>query len=207
MKARREELLTKALDAINKSAVICKTHGGDAEETAEYIEDLQSCVENYSNIDRSFSSFERALNRTEEFYKQSDLTQSISVEEKCEEFIQKLEKKAEKHSKEHPFMHKFTQILEDIDISRQSRIECVSEEDFVPPIDPISKMPFKNPVRNTVCNHLYDADSIKSLLTMKHNTKCPYIGCVSYGTVQLSNLVPDKELKRKIDRYNFNQIN
>jgi E3 SUMO-protein ligase NSE2 len=42
----------------------------------------------------------------------------------------------------------------------------VQDEDFQPKIDPISKNPIRDPVRNVVCNHIYDKETIEEALVL-----------------------------------------
>lgn len=42
----------------------------------------------------------------------------------------------------------------------------VQDEDFQPKIDPISKNPIRDPVRNVICNHIYDKTTIEESLQM-----------------------------------------
>lgn len=53
-----------------------------------------------------------------------------------------------------------------------------NEVDFtetISDIDPISKRPFKEPVKNTVCGHIYDKDSIKQLIALGNRVRYDYL--------------------------------
>lgn len=45
-------------------------------------------------------------------------------------------------------------------------------------IDPISKLRMTDPVRNAVCGHVYDRESLTAMLSKNKNTRC-----VSYKPV------------------------
>jgi E3 SUMO-protein ligase NSE2 len=66
-------------------------------------------------------------------------------------------------------------------------------------IDPMSKKQIRNPVRNSVCGHLYDKASIEDGIKTNSRIKCPYIGCHNKNAVKLSDLKEDRELKRKLE--------
>lgn len=85
-------------------------------------------------------------------------------------------------------------LAEDIEVEEQNVLEM---------IDPISKMPITHPVRNKICNHIYDEATIKESIqkaAMKANAKlrCPYLGCGNKKSVTLEDLVSDDMLRRKI---------
>lgn len=62
---------------------------------------------------------------------------------------------------------------------------------YVNTIDPVSKKTIVNPVKNSVCGHTYDRDTITELLKLNKNTRCPVIGCKSTQFVLLTNLKTD----------------
>ncbi|XP_046960134.1 E3 SUMO-protein ligase NSE2-like [Vanessa cardui] len=59
--------------------------------------------------------------------------------------------------------------------------------------DPITLKPIENPVRNIICNHVYERDVIHSYMKQKSGAKCPVVGCVSQQPLQSKNLKPDEE--------------
>ena len=64
-------------------------------------------------------------------------------------------------------------------------------------IDPITKNPIKNPVRNKNCKHIYDEESIMQAIQINERVRCPYVGC-TVKKVLASDLMEDRELKQKI---------
>ncbi|XP_065890514.1 E3 SUMO-protein ligase NSE2-like [Dysidea avara] len=63
---------------------------------------------------------------------------------------------------------------------------------------PITRKYFEDPVRNKLCNHCYSKAAICQMLTRKSSVKCPVGGCTK--PVMLPNLIPDKEVARKVKR-------
>lgn len=64
-------------------------------------------------------------------------------------------------------------------------------------IDPITKKPLEDPCRNRICGHVYSMTSVQALLKNNLRTHCPIVGCTN-KKVNLEDLVPDKELARKL---------
>lgn len=90
-------------------------------------------------------------------------------------------------------------------------------------IDPISKMRMTDPVRNAVCGHVYDKESLVAMLQKNKNTRyifhtmpktecavitffhicihrCPVVGCTSMDYIVLSQCRPDIVTKTYLER-------
>ncbi|XP_066434883.1 E3 SUMO-protein ligase NSE2 [Eleutherodactylus coqui] len=67
---------------------------------------------------------------------------------------------------------------------------------------PITQSEMVSPVRNKVCGHKYEKEAIEKMIQTRQeknkHTRCPRVGC-DVSHVRLSDLVPDKALKRAID--------
>lgn len=80
-------------------------------------------------------------------------------------------------------------------------IDCgdgVELSGLISDIDPITKRPLEKPCRNKQCGHVYGLDSVSEALKINPNMRCPIMGCANKAFVTLANLVPDKELARKL---------
>lgn len=107
-------------------------------------------------------------------------------------------RKAPDDGGQHPPEPKKRKVME-YEVIEDSILMCVGE--FKPPLDPLVKCPIKTPVKNRLCGHVYEKDTILGYINRPgKKVKCPYIGCVS-GYLKKENLVEDKELKRKIEEY------
>ncbi|XP_078045306.1 E3 SUMO-protein ligase NSE2 isoform X2 [Augochlora pura] len=67
-------------------------------------------------------------------------------------------------------------------------------------IDPISKKRIVDPVKNTVCGHTYDRETITELLKINKKTRCPVIGCKSTDFVKLTDLRSDIVTKTYLNK-------
>lgn len=62
--------------------------------------------------------------------------------------------------------------------------------------DPITRLPMRDPVRNTLCGHSYERNSILELIEKNpHEQRCPYVGCSNHS-VTPAQLESDRRLKR-----------
>lgn len=65
-------------------------------------------------------------------------------------------------------------------------------------IDPITKQQLENPCRNRICGHVYGMNSVAEALQTNSRMRCPIMGCGNKTLVVLGDLVPDKDLARKL---------
>ena len=63
---------------------------------------------------------------------------------------------------------------------------------------PISRKEMVKPVKNIICGHVYDKQSMESLLKQNPMCRCPAVGCPSLRSVVRRNLEEDKEMKKFI---------
>lgn len=71
-------------------------------------------------------------------------------------------------------------------------------EENIPTVDPLTKKPLQNPVRNKICKHVYDKMSMLEAIRVNPRVRCPQVGCGNKNFIQTGHLVEDKELKRKL---------
>ncbi|XP_028174391.1 E3 SUMO-protein ligase NSE2-like [Ostrinia furnacalis] len=64
-------------------------------------------------------------------------------------------------------------------------------------IDPITKRPIVDPMKNSVCGHVYEKQSIMELIKRKASAKCPVAGCGNRGPMG-SQLISDEELRFRL---------
>ncbi|XP_016962955.1 E3 SUMO-protein ligase NSE2 isoform X2 [Drosophila biarmipes] len=64
--------------------------------------------------------------------------------------------------------------------------------------DPWSKALMKNPVRNSMCGHIYDRDSVMLIIKDNIGIRCPVLGCANKTYIQPAHLVEDANVRRKV---------
>lgn len=82
------------------------------------------------------------------------------------------------------------------DLNPDDNEEIVAVSQNINNIDPITKLPIVEPVKNKICGHVYEKSSIMQLLKRKGKTKCPIAGCIAADQVQVEDLISDYTLKR-----------
>lgn len=60
-------------------------------------------------------------------------------------------------------------------------------------IDPITKRPIQDPIRNTRCGHIYEHQTILQHIKRKNRARCPVAGCKDQEPLRVENLVPNAE--------------
>ncbi|XP_068151694.1 uncharacterized protein [Drosophila tropicalis] len=83
-------------------------------------------------------------------------------------------------------------------------IEMVDTEgDIFSLYDPWSKCLLRNPVKNSICGHIYDSESVKlvnSVIKDTFTVCCPILGCNNKNYIRPSHLIVDEELRQKIKK-------
>lgn len=103
---------------------------------------------------------------------------------------------------------KFSNDLDNIIVGSFSETQQQAEdnEDFqmedqdLSLIDPFSKQQILDPVRNSICNHLYDRKSVMDAVLLNKRTRCAYVGCSNRQPITPLNLISDDILKARLDR-------
>ncbi|KAG7209295.1 hypothetical protein KM043_015408 [Ampulex compressa] len=74
---------------------------------------------------------------------------------------------------------------------------------YINVIDPISKKRITDPVKNAICGHTYDRESVTEMLKINKKTRCPVIGCKSKEYITLAQLKNDIATRNVIIAFIF----
>ncbi|KAG6453522.1 E3 SUMO-protein ligase NSE2 [Manduca sexta] len=168
----------------------------DKDKDAEFKK-LQNCVKKYCLLEAQQEVAVQALEKA----KRETNTSNIDTLE--ERFNQQLNSLANKRNKpdHHPYM---LELKKRYQIGNQRAKQNLDESDLAITesqneyLDPITKRPVTDPVRNSMCGHIYDRESIMSLINMRNKTKCPVVGCGNNLPVLKQHLISDDELKFRL---------
>ncbi|KAI8428512.1 hypothetical protein MSG28_007299 [Choristoneura fumiferana] len=169
---------------------------------SKYLEDnkeaefakLKSYVEDYCILE---SQQEEAIQALERAKRETDASNVDTLQERFDANLQSLAN-TRSNVNNHPYMMEIKKrIQRGMQMSRNNLEEsdmAITESDNRP-IDPITKRPIEDPVKNTVCGHIYDREAIMNLLNLKKKIKCPVAGCGNRNPINPNQLISDEELK------------
>ncbi|XP_045520682.1 E3 SUMO-protein ligase NSE2-like isoform X1 [Pieris brassicae] len=99
----------------------------------------------------------------------------------------------------HPYMLKFKKLVEKEMKSTRSNLDdsdiaiTASQTTYN---DPFTKKAIEDPVKNSLCGHIYEKEVIMNIIQKKKKgIKCPVAGCGNKNLIQTKHLVSDDELK------------
>ena len=143
---------------------------------------------------------------------------SVDVDEIFKDAKQKLPKVSSKYVEKHPKMKEFESRL-DIELRAISEYGNGNDQDndlqivedvcgeiiatqFINTIDPITRLEMKDPVKNTLCGHTYEKNSIQQIIKKNPKTKCPIAGCPNKNHVSQNHLILDSDVLQEIQKKN-----
>ncbi|XP_063621039.1 E3 SUMO-protein ligase NSE2-like [Cydia splendana] len=167
------------------------------EEKEEEFAKLKSYVEDYCMLEAQEDVAKQALAKAEE---ETDASNVDSLQDKFSQYLISLANKRLNVAK-HPYMVEMNKRVQRGLKDTRSNLEesdlAITESDNRM-IDPITKKPIEDPVRNRLCNHVYERASIMQLLSVNRRTKCPVVGCSNKQPVEPHHLESDEELKFRL---------
>ncbi|XP_026729798.1 E3 SUMO-protein ligase NSE2-like [Trichoplusia ni] len=164
----------------------------DSEKEAEF-DKLKKCVQQYCTLEAQQDVTIEAMEKAK---RETDTSNVDTLEERFQSHLSTLVGKRLRVDK-HPYMIEFTKRFEKgLEAAKhnldESELAITESQDQY--LDPITKRPIADPVKNTVCGHVYERESIMNLIKTKSRTKCPVAGCGNRAPVVANQLVSDEEL-------------
>ena len=145
---------------------------------------------------------------------------SVNVDEIFQAEKSKLPKVSLNYINKHPKMKEFESrvsielqaLMEGEDNIKDSDGIKVTQDDggeiiateMVSTMDPITRQEMTDPVRNTLCGHTYERNSILQLVSKNSKTKCPMAGCANKSPVTQNHLILNSDVLRIIQQKNRN---
>ncbi|XP_023937832.2 E3 SUMO-protein ligase NSE2 [Bicyclus anynana] len=168
------------------------------EERDSELELLKNCVREYCAMEAKQGFEAEALVRAKRDIDASNLD---SLDEKFNAHFNSLLAQRPPNIDNHPAVREFdkrvrnglkkpAQNLDESDIAITE-----TQETYV---DAITKMLIKDPVRNTMCGHVYERSAILAHIKSRTRVRCPVMGCVNREPMQISHLVEDEEIRLRI---------
>lgn len=194
---------------------------GDSAALDRSLEELRNVMKNYISQEREYMDRMTAVaNARAKLRDLSDEAREKLGEDGMEQLFQKEQEKMRKKSKTplNTQNHMSMVCFEEEVVAEKSRQGLISEQDTEEDddgdlvmtqttgthLDPITRAPMKDPVKNTKCGHSYERTSIQQLTRKGRKTKCPIAGCPNQDYVLMEDLIDDAALKRQIERADKN---
>ncbi|XP_055695519.1 E3 SUMO-protein ligase NSE2-like [Lutzomyia longipalpis] len=115
-----------------------------------------------------------------------------------EEYIRESKKDVHVNLEESKRYKNFDKFINDI--NRQgsdatSSAEGMTVTESIQKTDPFTKKPMVNPVRNNICKHVYDKDSLSNIIKLNSQVRCPYVGCTNKQRLRMADVTEDALLR------------
>lgn len=78
----------------------------------------------------------------------------------------------------------------------------ITTTEMVSTIDPITRQEMTDPVKNTLCGHTYEKNSILQLISQNRKTGCPMAGCANTNPVSQNHLILNSDVLKLIQQKN-----
>lgn len=199
-----QDVIEELYESYTKAAVNIISYYG-MPERKEKLKELRDLVQNNCIQNKKLKSAERIKNRLLDVYNdEGDDNTEIDIESIIEEYKQAISEIDTDVSNDDNLLEfdKHVEVLLD-KIGNEENDEDAEMQltgGYINVIDPISKKRIVDPVKNTLCGHTYDRDSITQILKINKKTRCPVVGCKSKEFVMLSHLRTDIVTKTYLEK-------
>nr|XP_033321822.1 E3 SUMO-protein ligase NSE2-like [Megalopta genalis] len=186
------------------AANIISYFGGN--EVKEKLKELRDIVENNCVLGKKLRSVEDTKNHLFNLYNdenaQSDLETII---QEYKNSISEINTDVSDNSKLIDYDNHVKALLDEIGDKEEEEnddedVDMMLTGGLINVIDPISKKRIVDPVKNIVCGHTYDRETITELLKINEKTRCPVVGCKTTDFVKLKDLRLDIVTKMYLDK-------
>ncbi|OAD57334.1 E3 SUMO-protein ligase NSE2 [Eufriesea mexicana] len=178
----------------------------ETNERKKKLKELRDIVQNNCIQDKKLKSAENVRNRLLEFYYDDDdddvaQTNIKSALNEYKTAISEINTDVSNDDKLLEFDKHVETLLDRVaDKETDTSAELQLTGGYINVIDPISKKRIVDPVKNTICDHTYDRESITQILKINKKTRCPVIGCKSTEFVTLAHLRTDIVTKAYLEK-------
>ncbi|XP_018562173.1 E3 SUMO-protein ligase NSE2-like [Anoplophora glabripennis] len=216
LQERHEQILDRCVESLKTWKDLIAEYIDEDDSVAE-INKLKETTESYCDISRKFKSSLRAIEKTEEQLGNESEECTRNVKELFEENLKQEEETTEEYTDSDIWQNVFKGMSDVMEVkSKRKKLNDSEFEElgdslfcsnvFTPPIDPISKVIIRDPVRSRKCKHVYERAMITDYIKQqKRKAKCPYVGCSSKQLL-MSDITEDSELQSQITQYMENRV-
>ncbi|CAH2074964.1 unnamed protein product, partial [Iphiclides podalirius] len=158
---------------------------------------LKSSVEEYCKLEARNNVANEALEKAKD---ETDSSNLDTLQDRFNFYLNNLASK-NVNVNSHPYMTEFKKRIEK---GRQKSRQNLDGSDLAITesqnqyIDPITKRPIVDPVRNKLCGHIYEKEAVVEFIAMGKKMKCPVAGCGNRENLVPMHLISDDELKFRL---------
>ena len=189
-----QQVTEELYDCYTTTAANIVSYYGAAERKTK-LKDLRDIVQNNCLQDKKLRSAEIIKERLLSLYNDGDDETETDIEAITREYTESISKMDTNVSNDEKLLvfDRQVEALQD----KVANEEADGDADFqvtggfINVIDPISKKRIVDPVKNSICGHTYDRESITEILKINKKTRCPVIGCKSKEFVTVAHLRTD----------------
>ncbi|XP_032510974.2 E3 SUMO-protein ligase NSE2-like [Danaus plexippus] len=137
---------------------------------------------------------------SEKIKSDSNASNINSINKRFDKYLKDMTKRVK--VKDHPLMVKMMKVIEKGQTVRDGNLDesdvaiTQTDEAF---IDPLTMRVIQDPVRNTLCGHVYEREAIIAHIRgRKKKTLCPVVGCRNTEPLRVEQLVPDEDIRLRV---------
>ncbi|XP_031850371.1 E3 SUMO-protein ligase NSE2 [Nomia melanderi] len=185
---------------IKTAANLISYYGGN--ELKEKLQEMRDIVKNNCIIDKKLKALENTKNNLLNSYDDESTEADIeTIVQEYKTFITEINTDMSDDNRLINFDRQVEALLDKIGDDEDNEDEEMQlTGGYINVIDPISKKRIVDPVKNNVCGHTYDRESITQILKINKKTRCPVIGCKSTEFVKLQDLRVDFVTKTYLEK-------
>ncbi|XP_072175823.1 E3 SUMO-protein ligase NSE2-like [Diadema setosum] len=174
---------------------------------------LEKVMLEYASMERTLKQFTEAVRSVKSQVQRSE-DSNVEVQAMLDTAFQDLQRgnssaELQEHPKLKEFQSRREELLEGLQkdgVGSSAADQSLGEEDLVMTQAELgTKCPFTQqemtqPLRNLICGHHYDRQTIDQLLTNRQKIRCPLPGCTNTKPINPNDLQSDSDFGRQIER-------
>ncbi|XP_076659843.1 E3 SUMO-protein ligase NSE2 [Halictus rubicundus] len=195
-----QQVVEELHDCYTQTAANIISYFGE-QEVKDKLKELRDIVQNHCILDKKLKSVEEIKDRLLNLYDDDECNIETIIQE-YKNAISEINTNTSTNNNRLVVFDRHVEALlgdtEDNEDDKDTEMQLTGG--YINVIDPISKKRIVDPVKNTVCGHTYDNETITEILKLNKKTRCPVIGCKSTEFVKRENLRVDIVTKTYLER-------
>jgi len=180
----------------------------EGEERDEHLKNMRSIMVDYLKMEHEYNTARKVIASLKKDLEAENADMNKDIEEDYNKNYQDELKRVGKTQEDYKNDERYVQLDQKISGGDggggddDDELVMTGNDDQIPK-DPWSLKEIVDPVKNKVCNHIYEKAVVEKNISRsqsgKKQLKCPKVGCVN-PSIKMSDLIPDQETLRKIKK-------